>query len=377
MNIETFILASLSCLTLVSCFKKPGLNENALLQERACIESISIDDYGRALVHCELCLEFNKASPECLNGIGLIALQQNDEEKAIVYFSRALRQNNDFTQAYNNLGVIEFSRGNFAKAKKFFSRALAIDPSNADARNNNGLSFLRLAQRFKAQGKSKLSLENLIKAKDQFNKLIALEPTYASAYRDLGVVELNRYDLSEYEEERQKMLSASRKAFELCLSIDVDNDACFEGLAQVSFEQGRFDNSFANYFLCLAHAPNNSSCRTGIVQSFEKSAQAEGGYKQFREKIKLEPKNALAHEAFCAALFERGLDSEARQECETALRLDPSLCSAHYRLADHHAALLDAKKAIHHCRTFLICDGSKETIAQQSKCREILVSLKE
>lgn len=371
------LFVPLFCLTLFSCFKRPGLNENALLQERACIESISLNDFERARLHCELCLEFNKASPECLNGIGLVALHNNDEKKAINYFSKAVRQNNDFTQARNNLGVIFFSRGDFFEALKYFTRSLAIDPSNTDARNNSGLSHLRLAQRFKAQGNVKESIKHLAKAKEQFNKLLALEPTYASAHRDLGVVELTSYDLAEFEEERQQNLSFSKKSFERCLSVDIDNDGCYEGLAQVYYEQGRFDNSFANYFLCLAHAPNNTNCRSGIVKSFEKSTQAEGGYKEFRKNINLEPKNALAHEAFCAALFERGLDSEAQKECELALKLNPSLCSAHYRLADYSAALLDAKKAIHHCRAFLICSNSQETFSQQEKCREILVSLKQ
>lgn len=373
MKILVVMLASL--LMLASCVKKPVLNENALLQERACIESLELNDYVRALMHCELCLEFNKASPECLNGIGLIALHDHDEAKAISYFSRALRQNNDFTQARNNLGVVYFTRGDFLAGLKYFDRALAIDPSNTDARSNSGLSHLRVAQRLKASGQNKQSLRHLSIAFDQVNKLLALEPSYASAYRDLGVIELNRYDLTDFEEERQQKLSSSKRAFERCLSIDIDNDSCFEGLGQVYFEQGLYDQSFANYFSCLAHAPKNSSCRTGIVHSFEKSAQAEGGYQQFRKKVLLEPKNAPAHDAFCAALFERGLDSEAREQCEIALKLDPALCNAHYRLADHHAALLDAPKASHHCRAFLMCDGSSETATQQKKCREILVSL--
>lgn len=373
-RIAVFVL--LLSLLLASCFKKMPLNENALLQERACIESIELHDYARALTHCELCLEFDKTSKECLNGIGLLALNSNDEEKAIEHFTRALRQNNDFSQARNNLGVIYFSRGDFEESLKYFERALAIDPANIDARNNCALSHVRLAQRFKAKNHLKKTSFHWERALEQVHKLLALDPSYASAYRDWGVIELNRADLADFEKEKHRRLGVAQKAFEQCLSVDQDNDGCFEGLAQVFHEQGHYDKAFANYFACLSHAPKNSSCRSGIVQSFEKSAQAEGGYQQFRKRMHADPKNARAHDAFCHALFERGLDAEAQRECETALALDPGLCSAHYRLADHYAALLNTERAIHHCRAFLVCDGSKETQEHQNKCREILVSLK-
>lgn len=364
-------------LILASCFKKPAINEHALLQERACIESIELNDYKRAQRHCELCLEFNKASPECLNGIGLTALASHDEEKAIVYFSKAIRQNNDFSQARNNLGVIYFSRGDFHKALKYFDRSLAIDPANTDARNNSGLSHLRLAQRFKIQGDAKKSHEHLIKAKEQMTKLLLLEPDYTSAYRDLGVIELALYDLTEFDEKKRELLLASKKSFERCLSIDQTEDGCFEGLGQVFHEEGHYDKAFANYFLCLSYAPDNSNCRAHIVTSFEKSAQAEGGYKAFRNKIGQQPENARAHEAFCIALFERGLDAEARLECERAIKLDNKLCNAHYHLADHFAATLDAEKASHYCRSYLLCDSQDKNKIKQEKCREIIISLRQ
>jgi hypothetical protein len=44
------------------CFKKHHLNENALLHQRACIESIELNDYIRAETHCSLCLEYARVS---------------------------------------------------------------------------------------------------------------------------------------------------------------------------------------------------------------------------------------------------------------------------------------------------------------------------
>jgi tetratricopeptide (TPR) repeat protein len=369
-------LAMLLCgLLLASCFKKHPINENALLHQRACIEAIEVKDHQRANIHCELCLEYESSMPECLNGIGLIALTNNDEEKARVFFTKALRQNNDYSQARNNLGVIHFSHGDFLSALKYFDRALEIDPSNTDARYNAGLSHFRLAQRMRAGAQTKTSIHYLHNAKNQINKLLAIEPTYHSAFRDLGLIELNLYDLTEFVAPRQELLISAQNAFLKCLEIASDDDGCYEGLAQVYLEQGRFDKSFANYFLCLTYAPENSACRNGIVVAYEKSAHTDGGYQTLSKNMQHDAGNALAHEAFCGALFERGLDKEAVKECELALRLKPDLCSVQFKLADYFTGVINAERAVMHCQAFLSC-GSKVSSREIKRCQEILATVR-
>lgn len=372
---KKMLMAMLLCCCSVSCFKKGPVNEFALLHQRACIESLEIKDHVRAQTHCELCLEYDSSMPECLNAIGLIALMNNDEEKAKNYFTKALRQNNDFSQARNNLGVIFFSRGDFLGALKYFDRALEIDPSNVDARYNSGLSHFRLGQRMRANKDDKLSLTHLLVAKDQMKKLLAIEPTYHAAFRDFGLIELNLYDQSEFESTKRELLDSAKTAFQKCVEADAEEDGCYEGLGQVFFEEGRFDQSFANYFLCLTHAPNNSACRANIVVSYEKSAQAEGGFKNFKNTVGTQPSNAAAHEAFCAALFERGLDEEAVKECQIAVRIKPDLCSAQFRLAEHFSRVLNVGLAVQHCQTFLIC-GAKAFTKEAKLCQEILATVR-
>jgi tetratricopeptide (TPR) repeat protein len=375
MNKKAVVFSVLFCLFFGSCFKRHRPNENALLQQKSCIESIHIKDYPRAQIHCELCLEYDSSMPECLNGIGLIALTHADEPKAIKFFSRALRQDNDFSEARNNLGVIYFSHGEFREALKYFDRALEIDPSNRDARYNSGLSHLRMAERWRAKEAVKKSLHHLALARDQIKKLIALEPEFDHAYRDLGLIELNRYDLTEFADESEPMLKAADLAFSQCLQVNAENDGCYEGLGQVKTEQAKFDQAFAHYFLCLTHAPDNAACRKGIVFAYEKSAIAENSYKKFRETIAGHNSNAEAHEAFCAALFERGLKSEAQAECEMALKIKPKLCSAHFRLGTYFASVLNARRAVSHCQEYLWCEKTPLSMENQKTCQEIITQV--
>lgn len=367
------LLAIFACLVFCGCFKKHPLNENALLHQSACVKSLELKDHARARIHCELCLEYDSSMPECLNGLGLIALQENDRESAKDFFTKALRQDNDFSQARNNLGVIHFSEGDFHRALVFFDRALKIDPSNTDARYNAGLSHLRLAQQAHGHAQDKQSIEHLTTAKDQIKKLLAIEPNFEGAFRDLGLIELNLYDLSEFKDSASTHLSWAKEAFSYCLEGDREDDGCYQGLAQVFLEMGLYEKSFANFFLCLAQAPNNSDCRSGIAYAYEKSTKSGAGYQRFRDIIQDDPNNALAHEAFCYALFEKGLNHDAVRECEIAIRQKPDLCSAHFRLAEYFFSMLNRERSSRHCQAFITCsNGAFHN--KIKKCHEILVA---
>jgi tetratricopeptide (TPR) repeat protein len=368
--IRNLMLNAVFMLMISACFKKNPVNEHALLHQRACIESIDAKDYDRARIHCELCLEYAASMPECLNGLGLIELTLHDESKALSFFNKALRQNNDFSQARNNIGVIFFMKGDFYSSLKYFNRALEIDPSNTDARYNTGLSHFRLGQKFRTKNQKK-TIYHLNMAKQQIKKLLSLEPTYQHGFRDLGLIELNLYEENEYEKDSKKNLISAKEYFLQCLSIANDDDGCHEGLGQVYLLESKFEQAFAEYFLCLTYAPNNSVCRYGIVSAYEKSAQTDGGFRALSNYAHTNYDNAEAHEAFCAALFEKGLVKQAVNECEIALRLKPNLCSALFRLAEYNAQVLDIEKAKKHCQAFLVCSnkiGSKEI----KHCQEIL-----
>lgn len=359
-----------------ACFKRHLPNQNALLQQKSCIESLFIKDFFRAQTHCQLCLEYDSSMPECLNGLGLISLALGDEKKALEFFTKALRQNNDFSEARNNLGAIYFGHGDYQEALKYFDRALSIDPSNPDARYNSGLSHFRLAERLRAQAKIKDSQAHLKQARRQMNKLLAIDPSFDQAYHDLGFIELNSYDLEERQESSSAYLSSAEKALMQCLSLNKENDGCYDGLAQVKAEEGKYAESFANYFLCLNFSPSNASCRKGIIFAYEKSAQAQEGYKLFSQTVKENAQNALAHEAFCSALFERGFDGEAVKECQIALALKPKLCSASFRLGEYFASVLDAPNALKHCQEYLTCENGSKNADNQNKCQEIILSMK-
>ena len=128
----------------------------------------------------------------------------------------------------------------------------------------------------RALSATKKSISHFLVAKDQIRKLLAIEPSYYLAFRDLGLIDLNLYDLGQFEDSRRELLVSAKSAFSSCLTLNPQEDGCYEGQGQVYFEEGQFDKAFAHYFHCLSHMPTNAACRLGIVVAFEKNAQRKG-----------------------------------------------------------------------------------------------------
>lgn len=355
-----------------ACFKKTPPNVNALLQQKGCIEALENNDLTRARTHCELCIEYDKSMPECLNGLGLIAFLEHKNKKAEDYFRKALRQNNDFAQARNNLGVLHFQTGNFSEALTFFDRALEIDPSNLDARYNSGLCHLRLFQKKRAQGKASLAHHHLIIAEKQVLKLLALEPTYHSAWRDLGLNYLYRQELATLVNDKKQLLAKAKESFKECTQEPLIDSDCFEGLGQVALFDDNYEEAYDYFFQCLGRDKLNNACKKGIVSAYEQGSKRVFGFKTWSDKVK-QAENPQAHEAFCSALFDKGFHEAAITECQHALRLNNNLCQAHLMLGEHFAKISNTEQASKHCRAFLLCEEPNKNLTGKKICEDAVV----
>lgn len=360
----------LCLLILNGCSKKKYINKNALIHQQTCINQLKYNDINNAKINCELCLEYDKSQSECLNALGLIALLQKDSKKAINFFHYAIRENNNFAQARNNLGVIYFEEGDFLKAKKHFTNSLKIDPGNLDARYNKSLSLIRLFQKEKFLNKS-LAINYLQKAHKEINKLIAIYPSYDFAFRELGLINFYFALESDFEDKKEQFLINSKNAFEQCLLYQQNADVCQEGLGQVHMQLGNFFLAWQNFFLCLGNNNQNSVCKYQIIDTYENFVKSNSIYKEFSEQVQKNKEYALAHEAFCYLLFDKGLNEEADKHCQIALRINPNLCNIKYRLAIYWDEQKNISNSQKYCKSFLLCT---ENNLQKEKCYEIITT---
>lgn len=222
------------------CGPSRPMNPYALQQQNACVENIKRGDYEAAKLRCDLCLEFDSSVPECLNGLGLVALAQSQQDVAIENFTKAIRNGKYFAQARNNLGVVYFRAEQFDKAIPSFIEALQIDPGYNDARYNYGLSLLRKGRHAMEKNNNTQAKSMFESAVLQYQKVTELNPYTKNAYRDLGVIMTFLSELSLQADKVKSYNSKAQNYFERCIELDSQDQACIESLGSLLKKQGKY-----------------------------------------------------------------------------------------------------------------------------------------
>lgn len=360
---------------LLSCHTRPTLpNPHALERERICVEYLQNQDYERAKINCELCLQFDDKTPECLNGLGIVAKKEGYDSQAISWFSKAAQQDPQLAQARNNLGSIYFDQQNYQKSLPFFKAALQIDPGFIDARYNYGLAYMRIAYQ-KMTTNIADAKKNFALASVQYEMLSELDPKNTNAYRNLGLIKNYLASLEKEDSAQQNNLQQAKKYFEQCLSIDDQNELCLESYAHTLFSLGQYNLAVQNFMKCLSVNKNNLNCINGVKPAQSENNLQKSTLVDLQNAVNKNTGNAAARYAYCKSLFEHGMVKEAVAQCELAVSINSKFCAAQYTLAMHYKNLFVASKASLHCRAFLACDEGRKEQEQRENCTEVLIAL--
>ena len=387
------------------CGQRTDDNPQMLIQQQACVQNIQQGDFERAETRCEICLEYDERNPECLNGMGLIWYARGVDAKADEFFFKAIRENNDFAQARNNLGVLRFKNGRFEEAAPMFMAAVEIDPRYADARYNLALTHLRMGEQNRVRAEAELSSligdgknnlgeqvwsaappgprdtwhERVMKdfriAEDHYRRMFELHPNHIDSYRDMGLIMTYRAAMEKSENDRRNDLLDAERYFVRCLDLNSTNGACHESLAHVLLVIGRYDEALFHYVQCLAEDKNNPVCQHELQIAYEGSQLKEESLQAYMVQLAENPGYGMGHYGFCLALFNKGLLDMAVTECENALKLDETICLAHFQLGKHYEAVLDSARALHHCRSFVSCDTDERYPNELGICKETIRAL--
>lgn len=368
------LLASTLVLGGALCGDQTGKSPNEVLQEQACIMNYQKQDFEAAETRCEICLEYNERNPECLNGLGLVWYARGDDERAKKYWFRAIREYNDFAQARSNMGVLEFENGNYREAVPFFENAVEIDPRFLPARYNLALSWLRIGQKAVADGVD--PTEAYKKAEIQYRRIFELFPEHAPSYGDMGVIMSYRAEhTAKTGNEKKQYTDDAEQYYVRCLDLQSDKKDCRGNLAHLLLRSGRYDESLFHFVQCLAVDKNDPICATELREAYAGSQMKGEALKKYMEQLVENPGYGAGHYGFCIVLFSKGLVDQAVTECENALKLDNTLCLAHYQLAQHYKSVLDKDLALANCRGLITCAGETKHQTEVSDCKAIVQAL--
>lgn len=102
-------------------------------------EAVALKRAGETLAAETEFLKLNEDHPDLpgpLANLGIIAMEQGDNEQAEAYFQKAVAAEPSHLHSLNYLGVLARQRGDFKAAEGFYRAALAVDPDFQPAIRN-------------------------------------------------------------------------------------------------------------------------------------------------------------------------------------------------------------------------------------------------
>jgi tetratricopeptide (TPR) repeat protein len=297
----------------------------------------------RAAGCCRSALGLWPDYPEAHCNLGLALQGLGKRAEAIDHFRQALQLRSDFAAAHNNLGIALREMGQLDEALEHFRRAVEIEPAFAPARTNLGQMLLDRGQAEEALshcqeavrlqpdmaalhhnlGNALRALERHVDARAAYLEALRLEPDLAPAHAHLGLTLLR-------EGQPGDALPW------LMWAVDLDpTDAMFpQFLAELYMEREEPGEAIPHWerALALAEGP-----RPGVHLSLGWALQDEGRLAEAREQyetaLRLQPDFASAYLNLGGLFEEQGEMAKAEESFRTALRVQPDFALPYGRLA--------------------------------------------
>jgi Flp pilus assembly protein TadD len=251
-------------------------------------------------------------------------------DQAIPVYLGVLKRVPGNLEASFGLGRAYFHCGQPAQAAGSFERALRLQPANAEIVAWLGKSYLRarepqkvlelfrredslaghfawahllLARAFDAQDK-------LDEARGELRRALAIDPHCQGAHFALGFVAWTTRDLETAERE-----------FRQELALDSRQPQAFYYLAETLEVQGKLDEAQTVLKQMGREVPNTYLYHFGAGKLNEHNRNFEAAAVEFREAIRLDPKQSEAHYHLGVALRKLGETAQANQEFALANQL--------------------------------------------------------
>ena len=270
------------------------------------------------------------------------ALAKGDSSAAKDLLLQILKADDNDADSHILLGYILGQEGDFPSALQHLQRAVALRPESADVHYNYGAALWYSGAKDKAISELKES--------------VRLDPSAGASYSLLGLAQRNQADLA-----------GARLSLERAIALSPTVAANFIDLGLVFLRENQLDHALAQFQAGLNAAslepePDWDDAIAGLREVLRKTpradvhnvlglllgrkgASSEEVLAEFREALRLQPKNAEAHNNIGLVLAQTGEDEKAVAEFRDAIAIRSGYADAHANLG---AALMlsDVEQAI-------------------------------
>jgi Flp pilus assembly protein TadD len=243
-------------------------------------------------------LSITPSSAVAHNGIGLIAVQNNQSSIAEHHFRKAVEHAPDWPDAHVNLGLLFLHGGRARRAVKMFKRVLELTPDDTAVR------YL-LAQTYLTQGKR-------AEQEKELRQIIADDPEHAAASNDLGVIEVQSKNFDDAIEffkkaaDAKEPITGARINMGSIQLITDQNEAAEETFDQALLEQ-----------------PNSIDALIGKATAQRRNGDLDGALLTAERAASLAPENGSARNAVGMIYRELGIFDAAKNNFSEAIELSP------------------------------------------------------
>lgn len=209
-------------------------------------------------------IEDNPEDSQALYLIGIIAMQNNDEEKAAEWFTKTVNISPEATPAHYNLGVLCQNRGDLHAALHHYQTANKLDPEDTDIRFNLALTSKQLGL--------------LAEAKTHFETIRQHTPNDPETLYNLANTE--------------QQLGNNRQAISLLetlLEQVPDHLSALNNLGYLYHKEGLVDKAIPVYQKLIGHGHNSTAAKhllaalTGTTTSQAPTAYIKDVFDQFAD----------------------------------------------------------------------------------------------
>lgn len=175
-----------------------------------------------------------------------------------------LKHNYDSWMAHNRLGAKKSARGDLDGAHEHFLNAVRLRPNLGETQNNLGSSYLTRAQIFRKQGENAAADEETIAAIGHFTEACRWSPHVPIFHVNLAnaLTTVGRY-------------KQAGEKYEEILGWDPDNAAMVQNYGIALFQQGRVDESIAQFRRALEIAPDLKDASDSLAMALAQKSSLE------------------------------------------------------------------------------------------------------
>jgi tetratricopeptide (TPR) repeat protein len=255
-------------------------------------------------------------------------------QQAIPIYLGVLKQQPNCPEANIGVGRVYFHSGQYAEAAGSFERALELEPRNPEIVEWLGKSYLRASEPQKVlellnredslaghfawahllRARALDAQDKPDEAKGELQRALDLDPHCPGAHFALGFIAWTTRDLKTAEEE-----------FRREITLDSRNDMAFFYLAETLEVQGKLEEARTVLKQMGGEASNTYFYHFGVGKLDERNRNFEAAAAEFRDAIRLDPKQAEAHYHLGVALRKLGEATQAKQEFKLSNQLQDDM----------------------------------------------------